>query len=208
MAFTIKQNIMSIKAAQYGINNVPGVDKEIDPCLTYNFIVNNLNALHYYCINPILDAFGKDDIFIKSAYRSMALNNIIGGNPKSGHVRGHSIDIISLNYGNATLWNWCYQNLPNYHQLIWEYPEKGGFSGANDDTSWVHISYIEGNFPRTSSVSSKREDIHEMYQGEKTIRKGDYTHHIKIAEQAIVDANYEPLRSARRLQGPPDENNG
>ena len=47
-----------------------------------------------------------------------------------------------------------------------------------------------------------------MYQGEKTIRKGDYTHHIKIAEQAIVDANYEPLRSARRLQGPPDENNG
>jgi len=210
MAFTIKQNIMSITSARYGISNMPGVDKDKDPCLTYNFIVNNLNALHYHCVNPILDAFGTDDIYIKSAYRSMALNNVIGGNPKSGHVRGHSIDIVSLNYGNSILWNWCFQNLPNYHQLIWEYPERGDYKGSNEDSSWVHISYIEGNFPRTSSVSSKREDIHEMYKGEKTLRKGNYTHNITIAEQSIIDSNYEPLRNVSQLRSfqPPDENNG
>ena len=187
MAFTVKQNIISVNSLRYGINNMPGVDVENDPCLTYPFIVNNLNALHYYCINPILDAFGSDDIYIKSAYRSMALNNMIGGNPKSGHIRGNSIDIVSLNYGNSILWNWCFQNLPNYHQLVWEYPEKGDFTSEySQDTSWVHISYIKGNFPRTSSVSSKREDIHEMYEGEKTLRKGDYTHNITIAEQSII----------------------
>ena len=186
MVFKIIHNIKSKIAHDYGINNIPGVDKDNDPCLSYDFIINNLNILHYNCINPILDAFGPDDIFIKSAYRSMALNNIIGGNPKSGHIRGHSIDIVSLNYGNSVLWNWCFQNLPKYHQLIWEYPEKKDFGGSNEDSSWVHISYIEDNFPRTSSVSSKREDIHEMYKGEKTIRKGEYTHNITIAEQSII----------------------
>ena len=186
MAFTILQNINSVTALQEGINNFPGVDVDKDPCLTYDYITNNLNNLHYYCIKPILDVFPKNDIYIKSAYRSIGLNNILRGNPQSGHIRGYSIDIVSLNYGSALLWNWCYQNLPNYHQLIWEYPEKGDTTGTVEDTSWVHISYIDGNYPRTSSLSSKRPDIHEMYEGEKTLRKGDYTHNIAIAEPSII----------------------
>ena len=187
MAFTILQNINSVTALQEGINNFPGVDVDKDPCLTYDYITNNLNNLHYYCIKPILDVFPKNDIYIKSAYRSIGLNNILRGNPQSGHIRGYSIDIVSLNYGSAKLWNWCYQNLPSYHQLIWEYPEKGDYSSNyQQDTSWVHISYIDGNYPKTSSLSSKRPDIHEMYEGEKTQRKGDYTHNISTAEQAII----------------------
>lgn len=189
MAFTIKQNIMSITSARYGISNMPGVDKDKDPCLTYNFIVNNLNALHYHCVNPILDAFGTDDIYIKSAYRSMALNNVIGGNPKSGHVRGHSIDIVSLNYGNSILWNWCFQNLPEWNQLIWEFPEREDFTNADQPFSWVHISYIEGNNPKTCTMSSEVEVYHElMDEGypEEMIKRGKYLHNIPEADESIV----------------------
>ena len=125
MGFTILQNIYSEKAKQLEINNFPGVDLDKDPCLTYEYIINNLNLLHWFCIKPILEAFGP-------------------------HEQG---DFSSL-YG--------------------------------ENTSWVHISYIEGNNPRTSSLSSKREDIHEMYEGEKTLRLGDYTHNITIAEQRLI----------------------
>ena len=187
MGFTILQNIYSEKAKQLEINNFPGVDLDKDPCLTYEYIINNLNLLHWFCIKPILEAFGPHGIIINSAYRSMELNQALGGNPKSGHIRGHSVDIRSTGYSNSTLWNWCFGNLPEYNQLIWEYPEQGDFSSLyGENTSWVHISYIEGNNPRTSSLSSKREDIHEMYEGEKTLRLGDYTHNITIAEQRLI----------------------
>jgi len=187
MAFNIKHNILSKKAEELGINNFPGVDKEKDPCLTYDFIVNNLNLLHWHCIRPILEEFPQDDIMIKSAYRSLALNAAITGKHNetfSQHVRGYAVDIVSKTYPPSLIWNWCYQNLPSWNQLIWEYPERGHLHPTR--TSWVHISWISGNNPKTTSVSSKREDIHEMYKKEQTIRKGDYTHNIPYAHENLI----------------------
>ena len=77
MAFTILQNIVSKTAKENNINNFPGVDVNKDPCLTYDFIINNLSKLHYYCINPILQAFPENDIKLTSAYRCMELNNLL-----------------------------------------------------------------------------------------------------------------------------------
>ena len=187
MGFTILQNIYSEKAKQLEINNFPGVDFDKDPCLKYEYIIENLNLLHWFCIKPILEAFGQNGIMINSAYRSMELNQALGGNPKSGHIRGNSIDIRSRDYPNSTLWNWCFNNLPEYDQLIWEYPEKGDFASIYGGmTSWIHISYIDGNNSKKSSMSSDREDLHEMYEGEKTLRIGNYTHNITMAEQRLV----------------------
>ena len=186
MAFKLKHCIKSKIAEDNNINNVPGVDVDKDPCLTYNFIINNLQKLHFYCINPIIDAFGPENIFMSSAYRSMELNTRIGGHPESPHIQGYAVDLKVKNYTSATLWNWCYQNLNDYHQLIWEYPEKGEFFNSFDSSSWVHISYVEDNNIKTTSFSSKRQDLHEMYIGENTIRKGNMTHNISLADDRIL----------------------
>ena len=186
MAFTLLHNIKSKTAEENNINNFPGVDKDKDPCLTFDFIKNNLSRLHYYCINPILEAFGSEDIKILSAYRCVELNKILGGLDNSPHVRGQGIDIISERYPSSLLWNWCKQNLPNYHQLIWEYPERGNYHVDKDSFSWVSISYIANANNRTNSFSSQKENLHEMYSGEKTTRIGNFTHNIQIAEEKIL----------------------
>jgi len=187
--FNIKHNIISKKAEELGINNFPGVDQDKDPCLTYDFIINNLNLLHLNCIAPMLREFPPGDLLIKSAYRSSILNEAITGKANdfsSQHVRGYAIDIVSQGYSSSTVWNWCYQNLPNYHQLIWEYPELGEFSNNFDPCSWVHISYVENNNIRTSSFSSKRLDLHEMYKSENTNKRGNMTHNISLADNRII----------------------
>ena len=183
--FTIRHNILSKKAEKLNINNFPGVDKEKDPCFTFDFIVNNLNLVHQHCITPLMEAFD-GHIAITSAYRCMELNRAMGGNPNSQHVRGSAIDLVSFKFPTSLLYNWCFQNLPNWNQLIWEYPERGPYIPNNPNFSWIHISWIQGNNPKTSSLSSNREDIHEMCQNEKTKRIGNYTHNIAFANENLL----------------------
>ena len=75
--FNINHNIISKKAEELGINNFPWIDRDKDPCLTYDFIINNLNLLHLNCIAPMLREFPPGDLLIKSAYRSSILNEAI-----------------------------------------------------------------------------------------------------------------------------------
>ena len=185
MKFKIAHNIISKKAGELGINNFPGVDQQKDACLTYDFIINNLSMVHQNCITPIMDAFD-GMISITSAYRCMKLNKEMGGNSNSQHIWGHAIDIISPKYQSSLLFNWCFQHLPTWNQLIWEYPERGMYSPNNPNFSWVHISWIPGNNPKTTSISSDREDIHDMYQAEKTKRIGKYTHKIIFVNQDLL----------------------
>ena len=183
--FTLRQNIISKKAEELNINNFPGIDKEKDSCLTFDYIFNNLQLLHLNCITPLMKAFD-GNISITSAYRSINLNRAIKGNNNSQHIRGNAIDVISLKHDSSLIWNWCFQNLPSWNQLIWEYPERSTYTNNSPNFSWVHISWIEGNNPKTTSISSSRPDIHEMYQAEKTKRVGNYTHNIMLADQNII----------------------
>ena len=125
--FNLLQNFRSKIAKEEGINNMPGVDIEIDPTLTYDFIVNNLIRLHQKCITPLTEAFGMDDIGITSAYRCKELNEHpkIDGVEDSQHTKGYAIDIISVNHPTSIIFNWAIHNLPEYYQIIWEYPEQG-----------------------------------------------------------------------------------
>ena len=134
----------------------------------------------------VQNSFG---LLIKSAYRSSILNEAITGKANdfsSQHVRGYAIDIVSQGYSSSTVWNWCYQNLPTWYQLIWEYPERGDFTSLNEPCSWVHISYIKNSNSKTASLSSKRTDLHEMYKTEKTINRGEYTHNITHAYKQLI----------------------
>lgn len=182
-------NIYSKLANNNGINNYPGVDEYLDPTLTEDFIWNNLNLLHTNCIIPIVEAFGIEDIKITSAYRSTELNKLMGGTETSQHVKGYAIDLLSLSKSSSVLWNWCFQNLPEWNQLIWEFPEREDFTNADQPFSWVHISYIEGNNPKTCTMSSEVEVYHElMDEGypEEMIKRGKYLHNIPEADESIV----------------------
>ena len=173
--FTRYENIYSETANANNINNFPGIDKDNDPLLTEGFIWHNLEQLHTYVIGPIINAFG--DIAIKSSYRTKALNAILDGVENSQHTRGYAVDIISFSRPTSVIFNWCINNLPHFNQIIWEYPERGSFSGNNIDCSWIHISYNEYNNPKTMSLSSEKESIHNFYSGENTSRVGNFTHH-------------------------------
>ena len=112
--FTLRQNIISKKAEELNINNFPGIDKEKDSCLTFDYIFNNLQLLHLNCITPLMKAFD-GNISITSAYRSINLNRAIKGNNNSQHIRGNAIDVISLKHDSSLIWNWCFQNLPSWN---------------------------------------------------------------------------------------------
>tara|TARA_B100000287_G_scaffold165902_1_gene156449 strand:+ start:1305 stop:1865 length:561 start_codon:yes stop_codon:yes gene_type:complete len=177
--------IYSNVAKNNNINNYPGADVGTDPSLTESFIWNNLLLLYQNCINPLLDEFGSS-IKITSAYRSKALNSFLGGTPNSQHIKGYAVDLVSHSHPSSTLWNWCFQNLPKFNQLIWEYPEKGNFAPNQQEFSHIHISYTEENNKKATSISSEREDLHEMYQGELTNKIGKYTHGITLADENLL----------------------
>ena len=183
MAFKLKHYLKS--SSFPNIKNTPGVDQPLYPELTKEYIIDNLVKLHTNCIQPIVEVFGENDIGLLAGYRSIELNRALGGVENSHHTRGLAADIISFSRPTADIWNWCNQNL-RFNHLIWEYPERGMWNRYKEEFSWVSISYVENANNKTSSFSSIREDLHEMYSGEKTQRTGNYTHNIKIAEEIIL----------------------
>ena len=134
-SFNLKQCTYSTIAHTYEIDNYPGSDNIYDttsnlynPSLHKNNIITNLHRLFKYCINPISKNF-KNNLILTSVYRNKKVNKIMGGVENSQHIYGYAAD-IALKDGTPTsnLFNWCKTNLPLYHQLIWEYPEKSNYS--------------------------------------------------------------------------------
>tara|TARA_B100000214_G_scaffold366774_1_gene336151 strand:- start:1166 stop:1783 length:618 start_codon:yes stop_codon:yes gene_type:complete len=190
--FTLKQCIHSPIAISNEINNFPGSDvSDYDRDLTKNKIISNLHKLFKYCVNPIYSEFGK--IGLSSVYRNKELNQLLKGVEYSQHIYGYAADIVSTdpNIHTSEIWNWCKLNLPRYHQLIWEYPERGTFANEpqnnNNSFSWIHISFIEGNNFKENSVSSLNPKIHKFYEDENTYTIGNFTHGITEANQDLIE---------------------
>ena len=173
-------NIESRISRDNSLNNYPGVDVILDSSLTEETIWNNLILLNKNIIKPLVETFGVNSIRITSAYRSEQVNTYIGGAPNSQHIKGYAVDLISINHPSSDLFNWCSSHLPEWNQLIWEYPERGNFINKDFDFSWIHISYIEGNNPKIQSLSSQIEDVHTVFAktNELSVRKGKYTHNV------------------------------
>tara|TARA_R110000744_G_scaffold54377_1_gene115443 strand:+ start:203 stop:1060 length:858 start_codon:yes stop_codon:yes gene_type:complete len=186
--FTYKKAIHSNIAHENEIDNYPGSDhiSGTNDLLHKSRIVNNLNKLFKFCINPIFRHF-KDDVLLTSVYRNKKVNKIIGGVEHSQHIYGYAADIAIQNHNSSTLFNWCGYSIPNYHQLIWEYPERGSYSNFKDSFSWIHISYIEGGNNKINSVSSTDPKIHQFYQNEHTFYLDNITHRIRPADQRILE---------------------
>ena len=194
--FNLGHCIYSSVANANEFNNFPGLDYNPNMYppqeeLFRDNIILSLHKLFKHCINPILERFGSN-LALTSVYRNKRVNNLLGGVENSQHIYGYAADMVFYDgTPSSYLFNWCKLYIPHYHQLIWEYPERGDFSPfdfykaentlgggvvriadpgltTNSKFSWVHISYIEGNNQKTNSVSSTDPKIHKAYRNSKS----------------------------------------
>ena len=98
-----------------GLKNVP----EAIQVMRLNQLVDNI-------LDPLRELYGKP-ITINSGYRSLSVNNKIGGAATSQHCKGEAADIDSEN--NALLFKLIRDNF-TFDQLINE-----------NNFAWVHVSF-------------------------------------------------------------------
>lgn len=120
--FTLEELTASATAKAKGIRNVPGQTDIINLC-----------ALVHNVLQPLRNWWGRP-IKIGSGFRSLALNNAVGGVRNSQHMRGEAADLcIEGDLKQGREWfNWI-KNHCDFDQLIWEHNSK--------DSYWVHVSH-------------------------------------------------------------------
>lgn len=105
-----------------------------------------------------LREFVKGPIKVNSFFRSMALNEAIGGVASSQHCKGQAIDIDDV-YGyktNAEMYKWVKENL-DFDQMIWEF-------GTDMQPNWVHLSYVSKEENRNKCLKAYKEDRRIKYK--------------------------------------------
>ena len=120
--FTLEELTASATAKAKGIRNVPGQTDIINLC-----------ALVHNVLQPLRNWWGRP-IKIGSGFRSLALNNAVGGVSNSQHMRGEAADLcIDGDLQKGRKWFEWIKTHCEFDQLIWEHNSKGSY--------WVHVSY-------------------------------------------------------------------
>ena len=121
--FTLEELTASATATAKGIRNNPGQTDIINLC-----------ALVHKVLQPLREAMGHP-IKIGSGFRSLALNQAVGGVSNSQHMRGEAADLcIDGDIQKGKQWfNWIKTHC-EFDQLIWEKNPKTG-------NYWVHVSF-------------------------------------------------------------------
>ena len=97
-------------------------------------------------------------IKVNSFFRSVALNEAIGGVSSSQHCKGQAIDLDDV-YGrksNAEMYRWVKENLC-FDQLIWEF-------GTDMNPNWIHISYVSKEENRNRCLKAYKESYKTKYK--------------------------------------------
>ena len=125
---SLNEVIKSNTAERRGIDNNPNETH-----------LANLKYLAEQVFQPIRDHFGVP-IYISSGYRSPALNEAIGGSPRSFPSHGMALDLDqdgrNKGVSNADVFFFIKENLP-FSELIWEF-------GTEDNPNWVHVAIAKG----------------------------------------------------------------
>jgi zinc D-Ala-D-Ala carboxypeptidase len=135
---SMKEAVESYTAKRRGIKNVPS---------EYELV--NMTAVAENIFEPLREWVG-GPIKINSFFRSIELNQAIGGSSKSQHCQGRAIDIDDT-YGwktNAEMYHWIKENL-DFDQMIWEF-------GTDENPDWVHISYVSQDGNRNRCLKAER----------------------------------------------------
>ena len=143
---TYAEAIHSNTAKRRGIDNTPS---EVQ--------VLSMKLLADKVFEPLRKWVG-GPIKVNSFFRSVALNEAIGGAASSQHCKGHAIDIDDV-YGrktNAEMYKWIQENL-DYDQMIWEF-------GTDTQPNWIHVSYVSKEENRNKCLKAYKEHGKTKYK--------------------------------------------
>ena len=97
-------------------------------------------------------------IKVNSFFRSIPLNEAIGGVSSSQHCKGQAIDLDDV-YGhksNAEMYLFIKENC-DFDQLIWEF-------GTDMNPNWIHVSYVSKEENRGRCLKAYKEDGRTKYK--------------------------------------------
>ena len=143
---TYAESIHSTTAKRRGIDNTPNPTQVEAMKLTAEKV---FEPLREWVEGPIK---------VNSFYRSVALNEEIGGVASSQHCKGQAIDIDDV-YGrksNAEMFHWIKENLC-FDQLIWEF-------GTDMNPNWIHISFVSKEDNRNRCLKAYKENGRTKYK--------------------------------------------
>ena len=133
-----KEATRSLTAIRLGLENKPN-----------EYELSNMIGVAENIFEPLRE-WVNDPIKVNSFFRSIELNEAIGGSARSQHCQGRAIDIDDT-YGHATnaeMFNWIKENL-NFDQMIWEF-------GDDENPDWVHISWVSEDQNRNRCLRAER----------------------------------------------------
>ena len=143
---TLQEVIKSNTASVLQIQNIPNDEQ-----------IRNLKLLCMEVFDKVREHFGKP-IGIISGFRSVELNQRIGGSKNSQHMEGKAIDIDGDLLGgvsNKDIFEYIKNNC-TFDQLIWEF-------GTENAPDWVHVSY--------NKVVNRQQILRAIKSNGKTIYK-------------------------------------
>mgnify|MGYP005638575105 FL=1 len=143
---TYAEAIHSNTAKRKGIDNTPS---EVQ-VLSMKLIADKI-------FEPLREWVG-GPIKVNSFFRSITLNEAIGGAASSQHCKGQAIDIDDV-YGrktNADMYRWIQMNL-DYDQMIWEF-------GTDTQPNWIHVSYVSKEENRNKCLKAYKEHGKTKYK--------------------------------------------
>lgn len=124
--FSLEELIFSQTASRLRLDNTPikGI---------FNNLINTAENLEI-----VRTALGNNPISISSGYRSLEVNNAVGGSKNSQHMQGKAVDFTCPMFGSPYAIVRALKNSKViYDQLILEFD------------SWVHISFSDPNRRQT-----------------------------------------------------------
>lgn len=114
--------------------------------------LQNMQTLAEKVFEPLRAALGNKPLRITSFFRSIKLNELIGGSRTSQHCKGQAMDIDADNSHttNKEVFMYIADNL-DFDQLIWEF-------GDNLNPDWVHVSYVSEHQNRKQILKAIRQN--------------------------------------------------
>jgi len=143
---TLSEGINSYTAKRMGIKNIPN-----------EYQITNMYILAHKVFEP-LRKWVKGPIKINSFFRSIELNEAIGGSSTSQHCEGRAMDIDDT-YGcktNSEMFNYIKEKL-DFDQLIWEF-------GDDEEPDWIHVSYCSTDENRKRCLKAYKENGKTKYK--------------------------------------------
>jgi hypothetical protein len=143
---TYAESIHSNTAKRRGIDNTPNPTQ-----------VEAMKLLASEVFEPLREWVG-GPIKVNSFFRSVALNEVLGGVASSQHCKGQAVDLDDV-YGrksNAEMYRWVKENLC-FDQLIWEF-------GTDMNPNWIHISFVSKEDNRNRCLKAYKENGRTKYK--------------------------------------------